>query len=138
MTGGTEARRRAGLILTLAAMAALGGCFKMDKTPPKDIPAFVKLYPGSTQVMNMEMGGLTVDGATTPDSVETVLGFYRTQAAADGLTETAPPATSSPDPSQKTAAFQGPDKFLAIVVKPEGAAGTLVTLSWNTPKKAAP
>jgi len=124
-------------ILALTAVAALGGCFKMSKTPPKDIPAFVKLYPGSTQVMNMEMGGLTVDGATTPDNVETVLSFYRTEAAADGLTETAPPATSSADPNQKTAAFQGQDKFLAIVVKPEGAAGTLVTLSWNTPKKAA-
>ena len=74
-------------ILALAAAAALGGCVKMDKTPPKDIPPYVKLYPGSTQVMNMEMGGLTVDGATTPDSVDTVLTFYRSQAAADGLTE---------------------------------------------------
>jgi hypothetical protein len=124
-------------ILALAAAAALGGCVKMDKTPPKDIPPYVKLYPGSTQVMNMEMGGLTVDGATTPDSVDTVLTFYRSQAAADGLTEMAPPATSSPDPNQKTAAFQAADKFLAIVVKPEGGAGTLVTLSWNTPKKVA-
>jgi hypothetical protein len=122
-------------ILALAAAAALGGC--LNKTPPKDLPPYVKLYPGSTQVMNMEMGGLTVDGATTPDSVATVLSFYRTQAAADGLTETAPPTTSSSDPNQKTAAFQGPDKFLAVVVKPEGGAGTLVTLSWNTPKKAA-
>ena len=125
------------LVFAMAATAALGGCFKFDKTPPQNIPAFVKLYPGSTQVMNMEMGELTVDGATTRDSVDTVVSFYRTQAAADGLTETTPPRSSSLDPAQKTVAFQGPDKFLAIVAKPEGEVGTLVTLSWNTPKKAA-
>jgi hypothetical protein len=125
------------LILALAAVAALGGCFKLDKTPPKDLPPYVQLYPGSTQVMHMDMGPLTVDGATTPDSVDTVLAFYRTHAADNGLTETTPPQTTSLDPSQKQLAFEGPGELLAVVAKPEGAAGTLVTLSWSTPKKAA-
>jgi hypothetical protein len=124
------------LILALAAVAVLGGCFKFDKTPPQNMPAYVKLYPGSTQMMHMDMGQLTVDGATTPDKVDTVVAFYRTQAAADGLTETTPPKTTSLDPDQKAIAFEGPDKFLAIIVKPEGDTGTLVTLSWPTPAKA--
>ena len=38
------------LILALVAATALGGCIKMDKTPPKNMPAYVKLYPGSNQV----------------------------------------------------------------------------------------
>ena len=125
-------------IAAVASAAALGGCIKMDKTPPKNLPAYVQLYPGSTQVMHMDMGPLTVDGAMTPDNVDTVLAFYRTQAAANGLTETTPPQTTSLDASQKQLAFEGPGEFLAVVAKPEGAAGTLVTLSWSTPKKGSP
>ena len=123
------------VMLALVAAAALGGCFKFDKTPPKNIPAYVKLYPGSTQVMNMSMGMVTVDAATTTDTPDAVVAFYRTQAAADGLTETAPPTSPASSPDQKSIAFQSPpDKMLAIVVKPEKDVGTLVTLSWTTPK----
>ena len=122
------------VMLALVAVAALGGCFKFDKSPPKNLPAYVKLYPGSTNVMTMNMGPVTVDGATTPDSPDTVIAFYRTQAAADGLTETTPPATAAASPDQKQVAFQGPDKLLAVIVKPEASSGTLVTLSWTSPK----
>ena len=126
------------LILALAAVTLVGGCIKMDKTPPKNLPAYVRLYPGSTQLMNMTMGPVTVDAATTPDSPDTVLTYYRTQAAADGLTETAPPPNAAPAPDQKAIAFQGPDKMLAVVVKPQASgAGTTVTLSWTVPTKAA-
>jgi hypothetical protein len=126
------------LILALVAVAALGGCFKFDKTPPKNLPTYVRLYPGSAQVMNMSMGPVTVDAATTPDTPDTVLAYYRTQAAGDGLTETAPPANAAPAPDQKAIAFEGPDKMLAVVVKPQSSgAGTIVTLSWTVPAKAA-
>ena len=129
------------LMLALAAIAAvtaLGGCFKFDKTPPKNLPAYVRLYPGSTQMMNMSMGSVMVDAATTPDTPDTVLAYYRTQAAGDGLTETAPPANAAPAPDQKAIAFEGPDKMLAVVVKPQtSGAGTTVTLSWTVPGKGA-
>ena len=121
-------------IAAVASAAALAGCIKMDKTPPKDLPAYVKLYPGSTQVMNMSMGGVTADAFTTPDSPDTVLAFYRTQAASDGLTETQAPSNTAPAPDQKQVAFTDPaqDKLLVVVAKPQGA-GSMVSLTWKTP-----
>ena len=123
------------LILGFAAVAsaaALSGCIKMDKTPPKNLPAYVKLYPGSTQVMNMTMGGVTADAFTTPDSPDTVIAFYRTQATSDGLTETQTPSkTTSPD--QKQVAFTDPSgKLLVVIAKPQ-APGSMVSLTWKTP-----
>src|SRR5580698_5621022 len=93
--GGPKTMKK--LILALAAAALLGGCIKMDKTPPKDLPAFVKLYPGSTQMMNMSVAGVTADAVTTTDTPDKVIDFYRTQAASDGLTETqTPPQAGAP------------------------------------------
>jgi hypothetical protein len=121
------------LLLALTAAAALGGCLKMDKTPPKNMPAYVKLYPGSNQVMNLTMAGVTADAATTTDTPDTVLTFYRTQATADGLTETAAPTPASDAAGQKQANFTDPSgKMLLVVAKPQSNL-TLVTLTWKTP-----
>jgi hypothetical protein len=126
------------LILALIAAAALAGCVKMDKTPPKDLPAFVKLYPGSTHMMSMNVAGLTVDGSTTADSPDKVLSFYRAQAASDGLTETQAPATGAASAGQSQAAFidQANGRMLIVLAKPQQGAGTLVELSWKAPAKA--
>ena len=126
------------LILALVAAAALGGCIKMDKTPPKNMPAYVKLYPGSNQVMNLSMAGVTADAATTTDTPDTVLTFYRTQAASDGLTETAAPTQGSDTAGQKQANFTDPSgKMLLVVAKPQSNV-TLVTLTWKTPAATTP
>src|SRR5271156_6693350 len=93
------------VILALVAAAALGGCLKMDKTPPKDLPAFVKLYPGSTQVMNLSVAGVTADAISTTDTPDKVLDFYRTQAASDGLTENQAPAQPGATAGQLQATF---------------------------------
>jgi hypothetical protein len=124
------------LILALAAVTLVGGCIKMDKTPPKDMPAYVKLYPGSTQMMNMTMGGITADAFTTSDSPDTVMIFYRNQASADGLTETAAPAqaTTGATAGQVQATFtDASGKMLAVVAKPQ-ANLTIVSLTWKTPQ----
>ena len=123
------------LILALVAAVAVGGCVKMDKTPPKDLPAYVKLYPGSTQVMNMSMGGVTADAFTTTDPPDTVMIFYRNQASANGLTETAAPAsaTASASPGQQQATFTDTSgKMLVVLAKPQSNL-TLVSLTWKTP-----
>jgi hypothetical protein len=121
------------LILALAAVTVVGGCMKFDKTPPKDLPAYVKLYPGSTQVMNMSMGGVTADAFTTTDSPATVMIFYRNQASADGLTETAAPAQAGATAGQEQAAFtDSSGKMLAVMAKPQ-ANLTVVSLTWKTP-----
>jgi uncharacterized protein YceK len=120
------------LILALAVAALLGGCIKMDKTPPKDMPAYVKLYPGSTQVMNMALGGVTADAATTTDTPDTVMIYYRNQASADGLTEGAAPTTTASAGQQQASFTDSTGKMLAVVAKPQGT-GTLITLTWKNP-----
>jgi len=123
------------VIVALMAVAALGGCVKMDKTPPKDIPAYVKLYPGSTQVMNMSLAGVTADAVTTTDTPDTVMSFYRSQASANGLTEGAAPAsaTAGATAGQQQATFTDTSgKMLMVVAKPQSNL-TLVTLTWKTP-----
>jgi hypothetical protein len=126
------------LILALGLAVALGGCVKMDKAPPKDLPAYVKLYPGSTHMMTMNMAGLTVDASTTPDSPDKVISFYRAQAATDGLTEGQTPTTAS-SPGQMQAAFTdtATGRMLIVLAKPQQGAGTMVDLSWKTPAKAS-
>jgi hypothetical protein len=121
------------LILALAVVTLLGGCFKIDKTPPKNMPAYVKLYPGSTQVMNMSIAGVTADAATTTDTPDTVMIFYRNQASSDGLTEGAAAPTAAAVAGQQQATFtDSSGKMLAVIAKPQGAL-TLVTVTWKTP-----
>jgi hypothetical protein len=128
------------LILTLAAAAALAGCIKMDKTPPKDMPAYVRLYPGSTQMMNMNMGGMEADVFTTTAGADDVITFYRTQAATDGLSETAAPqsTTAAPGDKQLALADAATDRMLVVVAKPQQAGGTIVSLTWKVPAAKAP
>jgi hypothetical protein len=127
------------LIVALAAVIALGGCFKMDKTPPKDLPAYVKLYPGSTQMMNMNMGGMEADVVTTTAGADDVITVYRTQAASDGLTETAAPQAAGAAPGDKQASFTDAtsDKLLVVIAKPQSSGGTMISLTWKVPAKAA-
>jgi hypothetical protein len=123
------------VILAFAAVAALGGCMKIDKTPPKNLPAYVTLYPGSTQVMNMSLAGVTADAATTADTPDTVMIYYRNQASANGLTESAPAAATqaAATAGQEQATFTDPSgKMLMVVAKPQSNL-TLVTLTWKTP-----
>jgi uncharacterized protein YceK len=119
------------LILALAVAALLGGC-SINKTPPKNLPAYVKLYPGSTQVMNMSIGGVTADAATTTDTPDTVMIFYRNQASADGLTEGAAPTTTAAAGQQQATFADSTGKMVAVVAKPQGT-GTLITVTWKNP-----
>ena len=126
-------------ILALAAAAALAGCIKMDKTPPKDMPAYVKLYPGSTQMMSMNLGGMEADVVTTTATPDDVLTFYRTQAASDGLTETNAPAQAGAGAGDKQLALTdaATGRMLIVVIKPQAAGASMVSLTWKTPAKAA-
>jgi hypothetical protein len=127
------------VIVAFAAVAVLGGCFKMDKTPPKDMPAYVKLYPGSTQMMSMNLGGMEADVVTTTAAPDDVIGFYRTQGASDGLSETAAPTASGAGPNDKQLALTdaATGRMLIVVAKPQSNGGTIVSLTWKAPPKAA-
>jgi len=127
------------LILALVAATALAGCIKVDKTPPKDMPSYVRLYPGSTQVMSMNLGGMEADAFQTTASADDILAFYRTNAATDGLTETNAPAQAGAAAGDKQLALTdaATGRMLIVVIKPQASGVSMVSLTWKTPAKAA-
>ena len=127
-------------IIGLAAVLLVGGCLKMDKNPPKDLPSYVKLYPGGQPMATMAMGPMTSEMETTPDAPDKVLDFYRTQAAADGLTEKQVQAPASASPGQLQTSFtdESGEKMLIVLAKPQGGnEGTLVSLTYRPAKAPA-
>ena len=125
------------LILTLAAAAALCGCVKVDKSPPKDLPDYVTLYPGAQPTMSMKMGPLSAEVLTTTDKPDDVIAYYRNQAAAEGLTETAAktPAVSAAGEVQAAFTDATGSKLLVVLAKPQGSS-TMVDLTYKPAPKA--
>ena len=122
------------LIVALAAVALIGGCMKVNTAPPKDLPAFVKVYPGATQVVSMNVMGmqaLAFQAAAKPDEV---IAYYRTQATSDGLPETTANAAAA-NPGQGQATFGDPasGKFLVVIAKAQGD-GSMVSLTYKAAK----
>ena len=126
------------LIVALAAVALLGGCIKMDKTPPKDLPAYVQVYPGAGQVMSLNVAGMSALAFQAPAKPDDVISFYRNQAAANGLPESAAPASANAATGQQQATFGDPasDRLLVVVVRPQGD-GSMVSLTYKAPAKPA-
>jgi hypothetical protein len=125
-------------LAALAALSLVGGCMKMNKDPPKNMPAYAPLYPGSTNVMSVGIGPETADMMTTSDSPDQVIAYYRAQAAANGLQEMQTP-TQAPTAGDQKAAFSDPSsgRMLAVIAKPHDAshAGlTMVDITYPTPK----
>lgn len=122
-------------IVALAAVGLLGGCVKMDKNPPKDLPSYVKLYPGATPTATMSLGPLTSEMETTTDAPQTVIDYYRSQAAADGLTEKQVNAPANASAGQMQTQFSDAtgDKMLIVLARPQSP-GTLVSLTYRPAK----
>ncbi len=120
------------LLIALAAVALLGGCVKMDKSPPKDLPAYAAIYPGATQTVSMNVGPMTMiifQAAASPDDV---VGYYRSLASSNGLEETNAPAKADAPPEQRQATFQDPatKRVFVVLARPQ-AAGSMVSLSYT-------
>jgi len=124
-------------MVAVAAVALLGGCVKIDKNPPKDLPDYVKLYPGAQPMMTMNMGVLSSEVETTTDTPDTVIAYYRNEAAADGLTEKAVATPANAKPGQLQAQFTDATgaKILVVTAQPQSP-GTMLSLSYR-PVKAA-
>jgi hypothetical protein len=134
------------LALILAAVAALAGCAKVDKTPTP--PAYVKLYPGATQA-KLDVADLwTTEVFTTHASQSDIVAFYRAQASANGIPEDTT-ATPSPyaQPNSKEVTFNDPatGRMFKLSTEPTLNAPSLqqmgvglqtVVLSWKTPGAA--
>ena len=122
-------------IAAIASAAALGGCVKMDKNPPKDLPGYVRLYPGAQPTATMSMGPLSTEMETTTDAPAAVMTFYRSQAAADGLVEkpVSTPANASAGQLQTQFSDAAGDKMLIVLVRPQPP-GTLLSLTYRPVK----
>jgi hypothetical protein len=125
------------LLLALAATIAVAGCMKIDKAPPKDLPAFVKIYPGASQVMSMNLGPMSSIIFQTTSSPDDVVGYYRVQASADGLSEQSEQPQASAPAEQRQAAFHDAagGEILVVVARPQQNA-TMVSLTYRYAPKA--
>jgi hypothetical protein len=126
------------LIVALAAVVMLSGCIKIDKSPPKDLPTYVHVYPGSTSVMSMSVAGLESVVFSTADKPDDVVTYYRSEASSDGLPETQATTASGASADQRQVTFNDPatGRMLVVVAKPQGAA-TMVSLTYKPQAKAA-
>jgi hypothetical protein len=125
----------------LAALAVLGGCMQTGKDPPKNMPAYARLYPGSQNVMSLVIGPETSDMMTTSDSPDQVIAYYRAQAAADGLPEAQSPTPPPSAGDQKASFYDQPSgRMLVVIAKPHDDSHgglTLVDITYPTPKAPA-
>jgi hypothetical protein len=123
------------LVVAIAALT-LAGCVKVNSAPPTNLPDYVQVYPGATQVMSMEVMGMSALAFRTSAAPDDVIAYYRTQASAAGL----PEQTSATQPSgdQRQAAFGDPTsgRFLAVAARPQNGQ-TLVSLTYKAPPKTA-
>ena len=124
-------------IMALAALGLVGGCMKVNKDPPKDMPAYAPVYPGSQNVMSVGIGPETADMMTTADSPDQVIAYYRAQAVANGLQETQTP--TQPAAGEQKAAFAdaASGRMLVVIARPHDASHngqTMVDITYPTPK----
>jgi len=119
----------------LAVVLLVGGCIRMDKNPPKDLPSYVKLYPGAQPTATMSLGPMTSEMETTTDSPQAVMAFYRAQAAADGLVEKRVNTPANAAGGQLQTSFADPtgQKTLIVLAKPQKQ-GTLLSLTYRPAK----
>ncbi len=120
------------MIVALAAVALLvGGCMKVGNAPPKDLPAYVQVYPGAAQVVSMNVGpmsALAFQASAKPDEVI---------AKTNDLPETQAPAQANAPADQRQAVFGEPagGRMLVVVARPH-AAGSMVSLTYKPAPKA--
>lgn len=126
------------LLIVLAAVA-LAGCFKVGKTLPKDMPSYVSVYPGAELVMTLDMGAMTTIGLRTSASPDDVIGYYRTQATANGMQETAAPQSANATADQRQAMFRDSTgkQILMVSARPQNNE-TTVALAYNKPAAGSP
>ncbi len=124
------------LLLAAAIAFAVAACVKVSQAPPKDLPAFVRIYPGASDVVSMNAGPMQAILFKTTSSPDEVVSFYRTQAAADGLIEQHTNSQAGAD--QRQAAFRDATggEILVVVAQPNQNA-TMVDLTYHDQPRAA-
>src|SRR5258707_15665479 len=112
------------MIVGLAAVALLvGGCMKVGNAPPKDLPAYVQVYPGAAQVVSMNVGPMSALAFQASAKPDEVIAFYRDLAKTNDLPETQAPAQANAPADQRQAVFGEPagGRMLVVVARPHPA-----------------
>jgi hypothetical protein len=114
------------LLIALAAIALVGGCVKVEKSLPKDLPTYVSIYPGAEPVVSIDMGAMMSVGLRTSASPDDVVAYYRAQAAANGLQEQTPPTSANASADQRQAMFKdSAGHTLVVQARPQNGETTI-------------
>ena len=125
------------LLIALAALALAGGCVKVDKSLPKDLPTYVSIYPGAEPVVSIDMGAMMSVGLRTASSPDDVLAYYRAQAAANGLQEQSAPTPGNAPADQKQVMFRdAAGDTLVVGARPQNGE-TTISLVYTKPKSGS-
>jgi hypothetical protein len=121
-------------LIALAAIALVGGCVKVDKSLPKDLPTYVSIYPGAEPLVSIDMGAMMSVGLRTSASPDDVMTYYRSQAAANGLQEQTPPTTTAnASADQRQAMFKdAAGHTLVVGARPQNGE-TTISLVYTKP-----
>lgn len=122
------------LLIALAALTLVGGCFKVDRSLPKDLPSYVAIYPGAEPLVSIDMGAMMSVGLRTNASPDEVISYYRAQAAANGLQEESAASTANVSANQRQAMFRdGSGHTLMVGARPQNGE-TTISLVYTKPK----
>jgi len=116
------------LLFVLSAIALVGGCVKVSA--PRDLPSYVTVYPGATDVVSMSMGPMSAIAYQVAARPDDVVDYYRGKASSNGLGETTSIAPGPPDQRQTRFQDLATKRILSLVVRPRGA-GSMVSLTYS-------
>jgi len=120
-------------LVALAAIAVLGGCFKVERSLPKDLPTYVSIFPGAEPVVSIDMGAMMSVGLRTSASPDDVMAYYRAQAAANGLQEQSAPTPASAPADQRQVMFKdAAGHTLVVGARPQNGE-TTISLVYTKP-----
>jgi hypothetical protein len=122
------------LLIALAAVTLLGGCFKVDRSLPKDLPTYVSIYPGAEPVVSIDMGPMMSVGLRTTSSPDDVVAYYRAQAAANGLQEQSATSPASAPADQRQLMFKDAAGHTLVVGARQQNGETTISLVYTKPK----
>ena len=122
------------LLIALAAVTLLGGCFKVDRSLPKDLPTYVSIYPGAEPLVSIDMGPMMSVGLRTTSSPDDVVAYYRAQAAANGLQETTGQAPANASADQRQVMFRDTAGHTLVVGARPQNGETTISLVYTKPK----
>lgn len=95
---------------------------RISQQLPKDLPDYVKIYPGATVTSATDSGGVGTIGLEVSDPPAKILDFYKAQAVAAKLNDIVDSGASGNDDSGRMLILSQRDtkRSLSVAVEPSG------------------